>query len=186
MSDSNNQYYKDKRYVSSEQRMTRRYEKISTHAQLVSSILDKYKIRYIRNLDYILEFVGMSRGQFSKACVNLKISNPVSMMNAIAEGRYLYFDLKYPAILASYFSIPTDIVIDRDMREENINLMAFGLTKNCYKKKSSRIRSQHGMFAENRAVSIAKKCIVNNAYARARKPPRIFDAWEAVYKKRAA
>lgn len=179
----NGRYYQKNQIISTEQRVTRRYENISSNAQLVSSILDKYRIRYIHNLDYILEFVGMSRRDYSKAMKGLGMSTPMTMINAIANGRYLWFDLKFPASLSSYFRIPSDLLIDKDFLEEQVDLMRFGLTRNCYKKRGSRIRSARGKFADPRPISIARICIVNNANNQASRPPRAFNAWEFVHRK---
>jgi hypothetical protein len=177
-------YYKQNQIISTEQRVTRRYENISSFAHMVSMLLDKYRIRYINNLEFILEYVGLSRAQYAKGLRGMGLPTSVTLISAIESGNMLWFDMKFMGCLSSYFHLPFDLILNYDLEEDGIDLMDYGLQRNCYKKRGVGFRRSRSKFVDERPIVIARSIIVNNAYKRTQKAaPRAFSVWDFVARK---
>lgn len=99
---------------------------------LADALIDFYKVNYINNLFYVLSFTGMSYTRYKKNCKSIGLPNPY-IVNKISEGELIGFNLIHVATMSVIFKIPVTILLNMDMKAENIDLTKYKLYPKMYK-----------------------------------------------------
>ena len=173
--------YSDLRQLSFEEKVVKRYGVKTQTLEHISSIIDIYRINYLNNLQYILEFTGLTLSNYTNTQKSKGIKAAMTNILSHANGAMLGFDMMLFAALSSEFKIPVSLLINYDLRKEGVDLTDYGLRKNSnlnpkYKKKDISFKTESARpLIKNRITRIT-----NAAKDRANNPIRTFNAYALI------
>lgn len=139
--------------------------------QHLGSLISVYKQNYVENYYYLLNYVGMTRTDYKRRMEALGIKSPNSYAINLKNDITMGFDLIYVAALASFFKLPTSLLLNYNLKDiEGFNLADYGIFPNMYKERSrySRYTDIFGVKPKSSTVYSAiskKKAIARSKYS---------------------
>ena len=121
---------------------------------ILSGMTDMYKKRWLKNLQYILNFVGMPLKRYKRRCITSNFPNPMGVIRWIENDELIGFDIIHVAATSSIFGIPMHLVLNLDLEKEEIDLKKYKLSYGMYNEKIMRVARDSKMILSNPYTSI--------------------------------
>lgn len=91
--------------------------------------------RYMRNLEFLCTYSGLSVKRYSKRCVSFGLPAASNLITKIRNGTNIGFDCMHNAALAGIFGLSYEFVRDFEIEEEvkdGLDLRVYGLLPGCF------------------------------------------------------
>jgi len=170
--------YSDSNVNLVERRVATELGEINSNVMVLSASLDLYKMRFMRNLRYVLAYTGMSEPIYCRRMKGYGLKSTRSMLHGIENGRILGFDLLLVAAFCHEFKLPLPLVVNFDLEEKGVVLEDYGIGKDskCTNKLKNFKYERYIKEPHNRAVS---KQLRAKVLDRAVHPKELLDVWSA-------
>jgi hypothetical protein len=161
--------------ISVEKAVTLNNDNVSTVVEEMSTTLDLYKIRYIKNLRYLLAYTGMSERVYAKRMNTYGLKGVRSMIMHIENGTLRGFDMIHIAALSHEFKLPLQLLLNFNLLDKPTSLLEdYGLYEGMHE--SDKLRG----FKFRRYMSIPHNNAINkrlndSAIDRASYPKDLFN-----------
>lgn len=142
----------------------------------VASLIDIYKINFVENFEFLLEYTGMTKKQYKKRMESYGLKSPLGTILYIKNRKLLGFDLIYIAQLANMFKLPTSLLLNYNLKNvEGFVPEEYGIHKDMYKNRIAAKNVIDSVSVKASTFSVYKKIHKEKALKKSNYPPGVIN-----------
>lgn len=159
-----------------EYKIESRNGELKTVAFSVDAMLDFYRMTFYRNLNYVLEYVGMTMTTFTKRMRHYNMRYAKFHITNLQTRKRLGMELYIVAAFCYDFGLPMNLVLNFDIQQRGIDLLDYGLVRNKYGNRHKTFDGLNREMRDSKPSSISKR-LLNGAKGRANMPVGMVNFW---------
>jgi len=140
----------------------------------VACLIDIYKINFVENFEFLIEYTGMTRKQYKRLMESYGLKSPLGTISYIKKRKLLGFDILYVAQLANTFKLPTSLLLNYHLKNvEGFIPEEYGIHRNMYRQKMTPKNIIDTVSVKASTRSVYKKIHKERALKKSNYPPGV-------------
>lgn len=151
--------------------------------QDVDEVLQIFKIDFLDNIDYLLQYTKLSKSSYLKEMSRYGIPSFQKKMTDLRNGKKYGLELYYIAATAKIFGLPVKLILNYNLKIKQIDLTKYGLYPDCYRTKkrsswdgtktSTELTEPHP-----RSLTKKKERLIEKAKEKSNNPQPTYNFWQ--------